>query len=53
MEFKIKIGLSLKFDDEKILDWAYAPGTGTRVVRMCDGSVVTVDSKNRILIEEK
>ena len=26
MEFKIKTGLSLKFDDEKMLDWAYARG---------------------------
>lgn len=53
MEFKIKTGLSLKFDDEKILSWAYSPGARVCVVHMYDGSVVTVDSKNRILIEEK
>ena len=41
------------FDDEKILSWAYSPGARVCVVHMCDGSVVTVDSKNRILIEEK
>ena len=53
MEFKNKTGLSLKFDDEKILSWAYSPGARVCVVHMYDGSVVTVDSKNRILIEEK
>ena len=53
MVVKIRTGVSVEFDDEKILDWAYSPGTRLCVIRMCDGSVVTVDSKNQILIETK
>ena len=53
MVVKIRAGISVEFDDEKILDWAYSPGTRICVIHMCDGSVVTVDSKNRILIEIK
>lgn len=53
MEFIIGTGLSVKFDDEELLDWAYSPKADVCVAHMRDGSVVTVNSENRILIEKK
>lgn len=53
MVVKIRTDISVEFDDEKILDWAYSPGTRICVIRMCDGSVVTVELSKYVLIDAK